>query len=142
MRVTLTGHLPEKGLAGNDIAAYTCPSSQSVVACVVVHVLLVCCRCQDSQPLPSITPPRPGRTIRPDAQYRWQLLRLAVKFHMAYRCVVIAGWLAGWWQRSGSSSCSRMVFLHCIQQADMYVCCVRWLFVCRRSFVLCCGMSH
>jgi hypothetical protein len=48
-------------------------------------VRLCSCRCQDSQPLPSMTPPRPGRTIQPDAQYRWQLLRLAVKFHMAYR---------------------------------------------------------
>ncbi|KAF6255426.1 hypothetical protein COO60DRAFT_1702828 [Scenedesmus sp. NREL 46B-D3] len=34
----------------------------------------------------------PGRTIRPDAQYRWQLLRLAVKFHMAYRRALRSRW--------------------------------------------------
>lgn len=58
-----------------------------------VSVCCTCCcrRCQESQPLPSITPPRAGRTVRPDAQYRWQLLRLAVKFHMAYRWAGVGG---------------------------------------------------
>lgn len=50
---------------------------------VVVHG----CRSRDSQPLPNLSPLRPGRTIRPDAQYRWQLLRSSVKFYLAYRCV-------------------------------------------------------
>lgn len=56
-----------------------------------VSVCCTCCcrRCQESQPLPSIT--RAGRTVRPDAQYRWQLLRLAVKFHMAYRWAGVGG---------------------------------------------------
>ncbi|WIA20127.1 hypothetical protein OEZ85_005977 [Tetradesmus obliquus] len=80
VRLHLPKHYPAGGLSRRDV--------HSDMGLVVIALNWP--RCQESQPLPSIT--RAGRTVRPDAQYRWQLLRLAVKFHMAYRRALRSRW--------------------------------------------------